>query len=363
MINMETCDLLVQLGYNLPSDCATSLECLQNAGISDRDYRELVRWLACAIKQYTPGIDETVSSVDDLHSFAMEISSFLKELGCPYHRLLEGPISARYRSEDDSTLLVDFLTGECMTGVIIQQRQNEEKKYQSNLSQIIDTPLNTIMQLCRSLSVDVNCNETEICVTDVFDQMIDRMESTSQPVPELLFRPNVKLSDDQWTHLNQCHTDLQEEYNLRRKLMMTRLDVTMIGFQWKGATKLDVAQIWRHRKRYLSSLVTRLNQMDISYLLVADRNLLIVEKVVSTRIQGSKNNVFQGNLKLPHRGGTVSIDQKPHMPLWSSREEGQPCENLRKKQPKKAKPNDDNNHQKTDKKSKKKHRKDNGDIE
>lgn len=247
----------------------------------------------------------------------MELSSFLKELGCPYHRLLDGPVSGRYRSEADSTLLVDFLTGECMTGVITQQIRNEEKKHQISLSQVLwgwisigiiydktlgvifqtlDTPSNTMKQLFQTLLPDVNCNGTETTITEAFDQMAKQLDSTTHPIPELLFRPSANLSNDQWMQLSQCHSDLQEEYNLRRKLMITRLDVTMLGFQWKADTKLDVGQIWRQRKRYLSTLEASLNQTDIADLLVADQNLLTVERIVSTRIQGRRKNVFQGNL-------------------------------------------------------------------
>lgn len=359
---MDTANILLQLGYKPPpSDEASALERIQSAGLSNGVYRELVRWLAHTIKQCSPEIDETVSAVDDLNSFAMEISSFLKELSCPYHRLLEGPISSRYRSEEDSRLLVDFLTGECIAGVIGQQKRNEELKQQSRLVQPPDSPSNTVKQIFQNLDLDVNCKETEI-----FNQIIHRLDglfTDDHTEPDLLFRPSVQLTNDQWTQLDQCHTELQDEYNLRRTMMMTRLDVTMQGFQWKRDTKLDVAQIWRQRRRNLSALLVNLNRKDISDLLMAEQDLLTVEKVASTRVKGSKRNVFPGNLTLPHRGGVVSIDAKPHMPTWSSREEGQPCENLRRKQSKMPRPEPSQSHKQQEKKSKRKQRKGSGDME
>lgn len=347
---METSNILLQLGYTLPQDDeAVSLEGIQSAGLSNRNYRDLVCWLTQIIKQYAPEVDETVSSVDDLHSFAMEISSFLKELSCPYHRLLDGPLSSRYRSEEDSLLLIEFLAAECVTGVINQQKRNEEMKHQIDLVQHPGTPLSTVMQMFQLLDLDVNSMGTDITDSETFNRIIHRLKelfATDFNAPDLLFVPKTNLSEAQWAQLDQCHTDLQEEYNLRRQMMMTRLDVTMLGFQWKGDTKLDVAQIWRQKRRNLDALTTNLNRRDISDLLVAERSLLTMEKVASTRIKGSKKNVFQGNLTLPNRGGVVSINAKPHMPVWSSREEGLPCENLYRKQSKVPRSEPSKSHQK-----------------
>lgn len=359
---MDTCNMLLQLGYPLQQgDDVPSLEQIQKAGLTNAHYRDLVCWLTRTIRKYAPEIDETVTAVDDLHSFAMEISSFLKELCCPYHRLLDGPVSARYLSEEDSSLLVEFLTGECVTGVINQQKRNEELKQQIALVQHPGTPSNAVMQIFQMLDLDVNCkNEAE-----TFNQIIlglDELFANDHPELNLLFHPNAKLNDNQWTQLDQFHTELQAEYNLRRQMMMTRLDVTMLGFQWKGDTKLDVAQAWRQKRRNLDALMTNLNRRDISDLLVAKQDLLTIEKVASTRIQGSKKNVFQGNLKLPNRGGVVSIHAKPYMPGWSSREEGLPCENLNRKQWKVSKQEPNKHQPKIGKKAKRKLRRDSGDI-
>ncbi|EAT37800.1 AAEL010247-PA [Aedes aegypti] len=279
----------------------------------------------------------------------MEISSFLKELSCPYHRLLDGPLSSRYRSEEDSLLLIEFLAAECVTGVINQQKRNEEMKHQIDLVQHPGTPLSTVMQMFQLLDLDVNSMGTDITDSETFNRIIHRLKeffATDFNAPDLLFVPKTNLNEAQWAQLDQCHTDLQEEYNLRRQMMMTRLDVTMLGFQWKGDTKLDVAQIWRQKRRNLDALTTNLNRRDISDLLVAERSLLTMEKVASTRIKGSKKNVFQGNLTLPNRGGVVSINAKPHMPVWSSREEGLPCENLYRKQSKVPRSEPSKSHQK-----------------
>lgn len=70
------------------------------------------------------------------------------------------------------------------------------------------------------------------------------------------------------------------------------------------------------------------------------------------------------HFQLPDRGGVVSVEAKPWMPVWSSREEGQPGENLRQKyrKPPKVHTEPTKDHQ-SGKKSKRKQRKGSGDIE
>lgn len=46
--------------------------------------------------------------------FLLELSSLLRELHCPYSRLVSGPTSERFKSEDDRVLLLQFLTTELM---------------------------------------------------------------------------------------------------------------------------------------------------------------------------------------------------------------------------------------------------------
>ncbi|XP_065089850.1 protein FAM98B-like, partial [Ochlerotatus camptorhynchus] len=341
---------------------ASSLGEKLRIGLSDNDYREIVLWLTEQIKHHTE-IDETVSSVDDLPCFALEISSFLKELACPYHSLLEGPMSARFRSEYDALLLVDYLVGECIAGLIGNQKRDEEQR-EFQLQIQTSTPSNELRQMFDHLNLDVQ--NVPSSVGEIFDLMHNRLNELTDvhTQSDLLFRPETDLTDDQWARLDRCHADLQEEYNLRRVMMTTRLDLTMASFQWKANTSLEVARVCRQRKRNISALADSLSKRDISDLLVTTRDLLRLEKVTSTRFKGSRKNVFQGNLVIPNRGGVVSVQAKPWMPVWSSREEGQPCENLRqkyRKQPKvQTEPTKDYH---SGKKSKRKQRKGSGDIE
>jgi protein FAM98B len=51
--------------------------------------------------------------------------------------------------------------------------------------------------------------------------------------PELLGKPlfSGQLSEKQWQQLNDLQADLQQEYTMRRQLLLKRLDVTVQSFQ------------------------------------------------------------------------------------------------------------------------------------
>lgn len=51
----------------------------------------------------------------------MELSSFLKELSCPYPALISGPISERFQLSEHRTLLLNYLTTELMAAKMCQK--------------------------------------------------------------------------------------------------------------------------------------------------------------------------------------------------------------------------------------------------
>lgn len=50
----------------------------------------------------------------EINEFLLELSGFLKELGCPYPQFVSGPMSNRLQTQDDRLLLLQFLISELM---------------------------------------------------------------------------------------------------------------------------------------------------------------------------------------------------------------------------------------------------------
>lgn len=49
-----------------------------------------------------------------------------------------------------------------------------------------------------------------------------------------LFNPDKELKDKQWKRLEELRKDLDIEYDIRRQMLITRLDVTIQSFQVKS---------------------------------------------------------------------------------------------------------------------------------
>uniref|UniRef100_A0A8C6A4W8 Uncharacterized protein n=1 Tax=Marmota marmota marmota TaxID=9994 RepID=A0A8C6A4W8_MARMA len=76
-------------------------------GLSSPEFSELCIWLGSQIKSLC-NLEESITSTgrDDLESFQLEISGFLKEMACPYSVLISGDIKDRLKNKDDCLKLL-----------------------------------------------------------------------------------------------------------------------------------------------------------------------------------------------------------------------------------------------------------------
>lgn len=84
-----------------------------NEGIKSQEFRMLIVWLASEIKVLGE-MEEEVRSDDDVNTFMLELSGFLKELRCPYMSMITGHISERLQCNDSRLKLLNFLLTELM---------------------------------------------------------------------------------------------------------------------------------------------------------------------------------------------------------------------------------------------------------
>jgi protein FAM98B len=66
---------------------------------------------------------------------------------------------------------------------------------------------------------------------------------------------NSMLNDDQWKKLMQINQALCDDFQMRRELLLTRLDVTVQSFKWADRLKQsnqDIANIYQQKRKALS---------------------------------------------------------------------------------------------------------------
>ncbi|XP_060520173.1 protein FAM98A [Cylas formicarius] len=305
---------LEDIGYSGPLLKSANLQ----SGPKDVLYTTLVSFLTNEIRTLL-GIDEEVNAIaspEDSVSFVMEITSFLKELNCPYKGLIQGHLSERLQTISDRLLLVDYLITELMAARILQEGKPEKIEIK-----LQETPegadMRLILQTLRFPKPPAN-----ISVQQLFDKLdttvpIVLKKAGADLIGQGIF--NGFLSDKQWEILKGVQADLSHEYKLRREMMLTRLDVTIQSFQWSDRTK-DKDELFEkvyHEKRRLLKVEP---DVDISDLIASRMDLAIIEKTSSASVRKNTktplNKVIIG--QVPDRGGRSweQAPPPPEMPSW-----------------------------------------------
>lgn len=55
------------------------------------------------------------------------------------------------------------------------------------------------------------------------------------------------LSDTQWATLDQINKELTQEYAIRRKMLLTRCDVTVQSFGWSDRIKVTTIKLTKKK--------------------------------------------------------------------------------------------------------------------
>jgi hypothetical protein len=160
-----------------------------------------------------------------------------------------------------------------------------------------------------------------------FDETIRNIPDGPKRIGSPLFNPKNSLKADQWTKIDKIHAMLDEEYNMRRKMLMTRLDVTIQSFKWSERIKgkeLEINEKYSNKQQILEKLISDNHRTDIIALLAARDKLAIIEKTSSANVRKNTKSKLQRHIigKVPDRGGRTLENQKPapEMPSWQKRQ-------------------------------------------
>lgn len=138
-----------------------------------------------------------------------------------------------------------------------------------------------------------------------------------------LFEPCKTLTFEEWKKLEKLQNELDSEYDLRREMLMTRLDVTIQSFQWAEAAKSKgdtILECYSSKRQKLNSILRCKKATDIVELLAARNDLLFVEKTSSASVRKNTQTDLQKHIigMVPDRGGRANEHQPPppEMPAW-----------------------------------------------
>ncbi|EHB17442.1 Protein FAM98B [Heterocephalus glaber] len=290
----DVLDTLEALGYKGPLLEEQALSKAAEGGLSSPEFSELCVWLGSQIKSLC-NLEESITSAgrDDLESFQLEISGFLKEMACPYSVLISGDVKDRLQKKDDCLKLLLFLSTELQALQILQKKKCKNSQLDKN-SEIYQE----IQAMCDALGIP---------------------KPTTSDIPLML---NQVESKEQLERINDA---LSSEYECRRRMLMKRLDVTVQSFGWSDRAKVktdSIARIYQPKRYALSPKTT----VTLAHLLAAREDL---SKIIRTSSGTSRektacaiNKVLMG--RVPDRGGRPNEIEPPppEMPPWQKRQEG-----------------------------------------
>lgn len=138
-----------------------------------------------------------------------------------------------------------------------------------------------------------------------------------------LFQPSKSLTFEEWKKLEKLQNELDSEYDLRREMLMTRLDVTIQSFQWAEVAKIkgeSIIECYSSKRQKLYLILRCKKATDIIELLAARNDLLFVEKTSSANVRKNTQTGLQKHIigNVPDRGGRANEHQPPppEMPAW-----------------------------------------------
>lgn len=146
---------------------------------------------------------------------------------------------------------------------------------------------------------------------------------TGNRLGQSLFAPKRQLTTDQWNQIEKFQKELDHEYNMRRDMLLTRLDVTIQSFQWSPNIKGkedEIAQRYTSKRKALDTLQVGGKTTDIAELLAARDDLTYIEKTSSSDVRQNTRSDIQKVIigAVPDRGGRAfeHAPPPPEMPSW-----------------------------------------------
>ncbi|XP_029640748.1 protein FAM98A [Octopus sinensis] len=288
-------------------------------------FTEVVSWLSLELETIAE-LEEHVNAItnkDDFSSFLLEVSALLRELDCPYQTLISGPVEERLNNRESRLKLLDYLTSELSSSRIIYINKptplivGEKKRKQDDETEVaflLKTALTTLD--LSNTPVDV---KPEKLFADIESTLKNIIENYPNSVEKCALTHS--LTAEQWAKLDEIITSLNCEYEVRREMLLKRIDVTVQSFMWSKSLTNEILKVYTPKRGKLQSKCP----MSIPMLLSSRQSLLNHQKTSSGKerevTKCEINKVLIGSV--PDRGGRAwEYDIPREMPSFKKRAEG-----------------------------------------
>ena len=204
--------------------------------------------------------------------WVMGVSSVMREIGCPHQCLVEGEVAARLALTKARLLVLHCLATEVMVARMEMTASTEEEKQ--------DSTSDSLTSLLTTLGLDGESVESP--GEALFKAKFKLGQLVAKAPKELLSSPALtcKLEEKDWKQAARVQAEMGQEYALRRRMLLARLDATVQSFAWSDrmvGKQGEIGAMYRERREGMSDTPN----VDLVDLVAAREDVAIVEKVKS----------------------------------------------------------------------------------
>eukprot|EP01137_Pigoraptor_chileana_P021879 Opistho-2@86139 len=280
--------------------------------------------LLCTELAAVAGIDSqfdgvTVVTENESAAFAIELTGFLKEYGCPVSAVYTAGIDSLGNQETRLDIL-DFLLGEVQAVRMLAVRHSEAHAVPAVQSvSLADASAIAAAEHLSNLAACLEIplpNDVPIDGPAVIGQVRTKIAAILPTLPvDYIGRPLLteRLSPAQLAKLADVNTMMEAEYGTRRRVLLKRLDLTIQAFKWSEKAKKhedELIRVYAPLRRRLSAAAP-VSLYDVR---AARDDLVRVVRISDDAVRQGTKSALLGSLligKVPDRGGRVSDTKMP----------------------------------------------------
>ncbi|KAK9959753.1 hypothetical protein ABG768_009855 [Culter alburnus] len=298
-----------------------ALETAVTGGAASPEFTKLCAWLVSELKLYCK-LEENVHATNcpsEGEGFQLEMSGLLSEMCCPYPALTTGEVTKRLLNANNCLLLLGFLISELESSRMTLVNHPQKKVQESSV--FIE-----LKGICMALGMSKP--PANITMFQFFSGIEKKLkEALSKVPPSHIGEPLLKkpLGPVHWEKIEAINQALVNEYEVRRKMLLKRLDVTVQSFGWSERAKTRADKLSKVYQPLRVALATK-TRVSVAHLFAAREDLSKILRTSSGHIREKSacaiNKVLMG--RVPDRGGRPNEIEPPppEMPTWQKRQDG-----------------------------------------
>ncbi|XP_061546864.1 protein FAM98A [Phycodurus eques] len=313
---------LEDLGYQGPLLEDGALESAVNGGAASLEFTKLCAWIVSELRLHCKLVENVhaTNCPSESEAFQLEMSGLLSEISCPYSVLTSGDVTQRLLNKNDCLLLLSFLVSELEASRMILVNRPQKKAQESG-----SPAFQELKGICMALGMSKP--PASIAMFQFFSGIEKKLkEAMSRIPPSHIGEPLLKkaFGPVHMEKIEAINQALVNEYEVRRKMLFKRLDVTVQSFGWSERAKTHAGNLAKVYQPLRSALGTK-SKISVAHLLAARQDFSKILRTSSGRSREKTacaiNKVLMG--RVPDRGGRpCEIEPPPpEMPSWQKRQD------------------------------------------